>query len=216
MSEAQEFVDLKTYDQAYPGRFLKAGLFNGKRRTLTIRRVFHDDMEGERGPERKVIMTFDETPLALVMCKLNASCIAGMFGKSIPAWYGKRVTFFATDTIMPMPKAKGDDRLCVRVYGSPDIAADVAHEFKMPRKRPLPIQLRAEGKAPAKPADPMASTQVVEMVRLDAPKAPDTCKVCAKAPTADGMVNGVCFPCAENAQAMAAFEATQATQGQLV
>lgn len=184
--------ELQSYDQLYPGRFLRAGQFLGKQRTLTIANVVHDELEGDKGKEQKVIMTFQETKLALVLCKLNATCIVGMFGKSIPAWIGKRVTFYPTDQLMPMPTAKGDDRMCIRVFGSPDIASDTRVEFKPPRRKALYIDLKCTKRAPApSSANPMSQTQPAAMVRQEpVPQVP--------VPAVNGLANGPANPAPES------------------
>lgn len=146
------------FDQLYPGRFLRAGQFLGKQVTLTIKAVYLDDLQGDKGVERKAILSFAETPAELVLCKLNGVCLAAMFGKAVPEWVGKRVTFWPTDTLMPMPTAKGDDRICIRVWGSPHLERDMNVEFASPRRKPLRITLHApkQGAEPApveQPAD---------------------------------------------------------------
>lgn len=139
------------FDQLYPGRFLKAGQFLGKQVTLTVKAVYLDDLQGDKGTERKAVVSFVETPSELVLCKLNGTCIAAMLGKAVPDWIGKRVTFYPTADLMPMPTAKGDDRICIRVWGSPHLDRDMTVEFAPPRRKPLRITLHAVGKAPAAP-----------------------------------------------------------------
>ncbi len=46
---------------------------------------------------------------------------------------------------------KGDDRICIRVWGSPHLDRDMTVEFASPRRKPLRITLHAVGKAPAAP-----------------------------------------------------------------
>jgi ribosomal protein L40E len=171
--------DFQSYDQLYPGRFLRAGQFLGKPVTLTIKDVMHETLEGDKGKEQKTIMTFQEKNAAIVLCKLNAICIKAMFGSSIPAWVGKKVMFYPTDTLMPMPSAKGEDRICIRVYGSPDIASDMTAEFKPPRRKSLMIPLKCTKKAQQQgstnQASPMAATQQTPMVRTE-PQPQETVK----------------------------------------
>jgi hypothetical protein len=49
-----------------------------------------------------------------------------------------------------MPTTKGDDRFCIRVYGSPDLTADLSVEFKVPKRKPILMTMKAPSKkAPA-------------------------------------------------------------------
>lgn len=133
----------KTFDELYPGRFLKAGLFNGKQVLLTIKDVDHEELEGEDGKKTKVIVSFEETPLSLVACKTNGICLKAMFGPVVADWIGKRVTFFP-DTWNGEP--------CIRIFGSPDIEQEFDAEVKLPRRKAKTMRMhktqpRAERKA---------------------------------------------------------------------
>ncbi len=117
------------FDRLFPGRFVKAGDFNGKDVTLTIASVAIEELEGDKGKEMKAIVAFRETKKALVLNKTNALCVRGMFGRETDAWIGKRVTFF------PAPIDFGDAEICIRVRGSPDLEKDMAIEVKLARKK---------------------------------------------------------------------------------
>ena len=189
--------DPQNFDDLYPGRFLKAGNFHGKRVTLTIEAVAIEVLEGEKGKQDKAIVTFRETPRQLVLCKLNGTCIKGMFGSNVLNWKGKRVTFFPTDTIMPMPSKKGDDRICIRVWGSPDIAADLAVEFAPPRRKAFTIPMHAvkrEG-TPQPPAQPQ-SQAAPAAAPANAPQDCPGCGVCGE--VGKELRKSVCFDCASD------------------
>jgi hypothetical protein len=126
-------TDINNFDDLYPGRFLKAGMFNGQPVTYTIENVQHDEIEGDKGAEKKVVLSFRETPFELVLPKINAVAIKAMFGPQVQEWIGKRVTLYGTTAIMPFPKKK--DEPCIRVFGSPDIAAEVRCEWTPPRRK---------------------------------------------------------------------------------
>lgn len=126
-------TDIQNFDELYPGRFLKAGMFNGQHVTYTIKAVQHDQIEGDKGVETKVILSFQETPFEHVLPKINAVAIKAMFGAQVQEWIAKRITFYGTTAIMPFPKKK--DEPCIRVFGSPDIAADVRCEWTPPRRK---------------------------------------------------------------------------------
>jgi len=128
-------TEFTSFDELYPGQYLKAGLFNGQPVTYTIKNLTREELEGEKGPEPKIVMSFEETPLALVLAKVNAVAIKAMFGPQVPEWIGKRVTFYGTTSIMPLPTRKNEP--CIRVYGSPDITEEIQCEWTPPRKRKL-------------------------------------------------------------------------------
>jgi hypothetical protein len=144
--------EAKNFDQLYPGRFLKAGEFNGKKVTLTIADAFVEDLEGEQGVKPKAIVAFKETPKALVACKTNGLCFKGMFGPEIANWVGKRVTLFP-DVWNGEP--------CIRVFGSPDIAEPVSVEIKLPKRRPFVKTMQPTGKK-ASAAAPTTDTPARE------------------------------------------------------
>lgn len=131
---------VSNYDELYPGRFLKAGLFKGKKPTLTIKDVDIEQLEDNTGkPKTKAILSFVERPMELVMCKTNGICIKAMFGKELKDWIGKRVTLFA---------GQWNGEECVRVWGSPDIDKEIKVEVELPRRKPFPMvmhKMAAEG-----------------------------------------------------------------------
>ena len=120
------------FDALYPGRFLKAGLFEGKQVTLTIRDVNLEELEGEDGKKVKAILAFQETELTLVTCKTNGLSIKAMFGNTLSAWIGKRVTFFPSTW---------NGEPAIRVWGSPDIERDMPVTITLPRKKPIQMTM---------------------------------------------------------------------------
>lgn len=139
------FKDPVDWDQLYPGRFLKAGEFQGKKPTLTITAVKLDELEGTKGKQIKGIIHFREVDRALALNRTNGVCIRAMFGKHLPDWIGKRVTLYAAPY-------EGD--VAIRVWGSPDIPADFDAKIELPRKRPFTMKMTKvlppqKGAAPA-------------------------------------------------------------------
>lgn len=128
-----------SYDQLYPGRFIKAVELLGKKVTLTISDVELEDLEGDDGKKTKALVRFKETPKMLVACKTNGLCIKEMFGKVIADWIGKRITIFE-DVWNGEP--------CTRVWGSPDIEDDIEVTISLPRRRPFQKTLRRVDGAP--------------------------------------------------------------------
>lgn len=117
------------FDQLYPGRFLKAGELLGKKVTLTISDVDLEDLQGDDGAKKaKAIISFKETEKKMVACKTNGISVREMFGKELVNWIGKRITIFE-DTWNGEP--------CIRVWGSPDIEAEIEVTVTLPRRRPF-------------------------------------------------------------------------------
>lgn len=125
------------WDELYPGRFIKAGELQGKKLTLRILKVALDELVGEKGAKIKGIVTFarddERAAKEFALNKTNGFCLREMFGRKVQAWLGKRVTLFPT--VIETGQFKGKD--CIRVWGSPDIAADIEVTIVMPRKRPV-------------------------------------------------------------------------------
>ena len=139
----------------YPGRFLKAGHLMHKGReffTLTIAQVFTEELAGDKGAELKAIIAFRETAQQHVLPKINAHCIAAMLGNDVRQWVGKRISLYATDRYMPFPGRTGEDRYCVRVYGSPEIDKPIAVEFRPPRRKAIRMTMQPTGKPAPQPA----------------------------------------------------------------
>lgn len=155
-------TDIQNFDELYPGRFIKAGMFNGHPATFTIKAVQHDMLEGDKGVEQKVVLSFNETPFEHVLPKVNAVCIKAMFGAQVTEWVGKRVTFYGTTGIMPFPKKK--DEPCVRVYGSPDITEEIRCEFNPPRRKAV-VQI-------LKPTQSQVFTTIMASIAAAADNAP--------------------------------------------
>lgn len=123
------------YEELYPGRFLKAALFKGTKPTMTIKDVDVEMLEdAENKPKAKAIITFVERPMQLVACKTNGICIKAMFGNQLKDWVGKRLTLF---------EGQWNGEPCIRVWGSPDIAADIKVSVELPRRKPIPMVMHA-------------------------------------------------------------------------
>jgi hypothetical protein len=131
----------KSFDDLYPSRFLKAGNFDGKRVTLTIKDWDREELEGDDGKKTKSLISFEETEKQLVSCKTNGLCMKAMFGSDLAAWQGKRVILFPS---------VWNGEPCIRVWGSPDIAAEADIEIKLPKRKPFTMRMHtsaAEGKS---------------------------------------------------------------------
>lgn len=144
------------YDELFPNRFLKSGLFKGKQHTLTIVRIVLEEMEDKKGKRNKAIVSFQETPKQLVLNKTNGECLKGMFGRDVSKWVGKRVTFYPA-----MVEAFGEETQAIRVRGSPDITGDMEVACNLGQKQRTMKMTRTATAAPkaAAPAAPAAPPQ---------------------------------------------------------
>jgi hypothetical protein len=132
MDDVRKFPDPVDFDQLYPGRFLKAGEFNGKKPCLTITAVHLEELEGNTGKKVKGTVNFRETEKALVLNKTNGICLKAMFGRKPQEWVGKNVTLYAGEW-------NGEE--CIRVWGSREIASDMEVTVELPRKRPIKMTM---------------------------------------------------------------------------
>lgn len=135
-----------TFDDLYPGRFLKCGLLHGRNVTLTIRSVTREALIDDTGKENlKATLYFTETQMGLVLCKTNGLLIREMLGTQLSAWEGKRIT-------LGPDKWNGED--CIRVMGSPDLPADKQVQISLPRRKPFTRRLTK-----TQPAQPTQTAQ---------------------------------------------------------
>jgi len=126
------------FDALFPGRFIKASVLQGRDVTLTISAVRIEDLPAETGGTKvKGILSFDGKKLELVLNRTNGEAIKAMFGRDTGEWLGKRVTFFPTEW---------NGEPCIRVRGSPDIAAPISFELKLPKRKPKATTLLVTGK----------------------------------------------------------------------
>lgn len=121
------------WDDLYPGRFLKAADFKGKNITLKIASVSIEELIGDTGPKIKGIISFEKTEKQLALNKTNGICLKAMFGKKVQEWCGRKVTLFPSQW-------NGED--CIRVFGSPELTADMVVSIALPRRRPTEMTLR--------------------------------------------------------------------------
>lgn len=136
-------------DKMFPGRFIKAGDFNGKPWTTPkIKTVNLEKLEGNKGAQIKGIVWFDGYEKGWVINRTNAECLRAMWGRDTDAWVGHRVTLH--------PIVWQGEELAIRVKGSPDLKESMSVEIKLPRKSAFTVRLekivtpqRQNGKPPA-------------------------------------------------------------------
>jgi hypothetical protein len=142
--------EITNFDELYPGRFLKAGLFKCYKPTLTIKNVRLEELVGEDGqPKQKAILSFVERPMEHVMPKTNAICLKAMFGKDLTLWRGKRITLFA---------GQWNGEECIRVWGSPDITEEMVVKVELPRRKAFNMTMHVTKPAVANGKKPVGAT----------------------------------------------------------
>jgi hypothetical protein len=136
--DAKKKVFAKPVDwqELYPGRFLHAADLKGKKVTLKMSDVSLEELVGDKGPQVKGLIAFEKTEKQFALNKTNGLLIKAMFGSKLADWVGRRITLFE-DT--------WDGEPCLRVWGSPDIAADMTVTVALPRKRPFDRVLHKVG-----------------------------------------------------------------------
>lgn len=134
------------YDALFPGRFLKAGEFNGRDVTLTIAGIELEELPQEQGGTKvRGVLSFQQTKKRLVLNRTNGESMKAMFGRDTGEWIGKRVTLYPENIHF------GDVEHAIRVRGSPDLKAPVKFALKLPRKRPQDVTLAVTGQARGEP-----------------------------------------------------------------
>lgn len=160
-----------SYDEMFPGRFLKAGEFKGKPVTLTIASVRKElpvasDDPDEEPPKPIFYLTFTETDREMAINTVtNRKCLAAMFGteRINKTWIGKRVTFHPENV-----KAFGETKPAIRVLGSPDLQGDITFMLMLARKKPKRITLK---KTPDKNAKPQLANRAQAEAQVKAEQA---------------------------------------------
>lgn len=139
MSEEKKLPKPVDWDQLYPGRFLKAGEFQGKKVTLTIAEVDLDELIGNDGSKKvKGVVTFRETPKQIPLNKTNGLCLRAMFGRKVQEWIGKKIILFA---------GQWNGEEAIRIWGSPEIAEEQSVEIALPRKKPFNMTMHTKAVA---------------------------------------------------------------------
>lgn len=132
-----------TFDELFPGRFLKSGQFKGKDVTLTIRSIRLEELPDDKGGKKvKGIIGFTETPLELVLNRTNGESFKALWGRDTSNWVGKRITLW------PAPytdNSTGEVSTAIRVRGSPDLEKNISFELKLARKKSATVTLLKTG-----------------------------------------------------------------------
>jgi hypothetical protein len=150
------------YSLMFPSRFLRSQEFKGKEVTLKIAGVHLEDLategpkvKGQAPTKRKGLVSFADTEKLWVINRTNADCLKAMFGRDTDKWIGRRVTLY------PAPfenRLTGETTTCIRVLGSPDIAAPVSALVALPLRKPITMRM---ARTDPKKSTPLPKSEVV-------------------------------------------------------
>lgn len=121
-----------SFEAMYPGRFMKAVGFKGKKLLFKIKAIFGEDLLSSEDEDTKQewVTQFEDCRLDWVMNKTNAYCLFRMFGGDPHTWVGKRIVLYGQPGVW-----FGEKGEAIRVYGSPDIAEDLPITLRFLRKK---------------------------------------------------------------------------------
>jgi hypothetical protein len=108
----------KSWDELFPGRFLKSCDLKGKAVTVTIARIHQEKIDGEW----ELIFTFKEgSDKREFSCnRTNGEHMLAMFGKDPTKWIGRRITLQSEQVW-----GWGEKIPALRIIGSPELTRDV-------------------------------------------------------------------------------------------
>ena len=141
-----------SFDELYPGTYIKAGEFQGKAVTLTIKAITREMLSnGTGGEEPAVTVSFAETEKQFVMNKTNAVCLRAMWGDDSGEWIGHKLT------LHPVKDDSGlsESGLCIRVKGSPELDRRLVFKARLGRQMKTQT-LVPTGKAAGDPDEAIA------------------------------------------------------------
>jgi hypothetical protein len=134
-----------------PGQYLKSQELRGDE-TFTITGVEVEELEDVEGGKKVKGIIYLRGSKPWVGNVTNAMCLKAMFGRETDRWIGKRVTLYAAPWKDQVTK---EDTTCIRVRGSPDLAADITFTLRLARKRPQQVVMRktVPGQRPELPSE---------------------------------------------------------------
>ena len=134
------------WTEFFQSRFLHAADLKGQNRTYKIAGSVMELLPDEKHPGQEKMLgslRFEGEKKLLGLQRTLATCLKQMWGPKVADWVGKRITLFPTTVRMPDPVSKKMvDAPCIRIFGSPDIAADITFDLQLPRKKPQSVRLQ--------------------------------------------------------------------------
>ena len=126
----------ESWDDLYPGRFLKAGNLHGKPATITIADVQVETLGRGEQAKKRAVLTLKGTTFQWAPCVTDGLALRAMFGESPADYIGKRIT------IAPTQVQFGAETVpAIRIIGSPDIPGPVSKTYQRAGKT-IAINLR--------------------------------------------------------------------------
>jgi hypothetical protein len=153
-----------TWDELFPGRFLKHSHLGTREVEVTIERVYNTTIDDKLAQVARIAPVHGIEQRDWGLNKTNGLCLRAMFGDAIKRdWTGKRVTL--KSSVVEHGREKG--KPCIRICASADIPADqtVVIDFHTKRIKPFPIRIRATGKGKAQPSKQEASEKARELAQ---------------------------------------------------
>lgn len=148
-----------SFDELWPGKYLKSGEFKGKSVTLTLKTIKREMLPNGSGEEEgAVVASFEETAKMWVVNKTCGVAFRAMFGDDSGKWIGKRIT------LHPVPDSSGlsESGTCIRVQGSPDIEKEFRFKAHVGR-----TMLTQTMKKTAKKPEPVVDEQTGEVAESE-------------------------------------------------
>ena len=147
MSEVKSLGEPKHAVECFKGSYLSAENLRDEKWTLKIHAVENvmlPPLSG--GPDvKQTVITFQMADGKLLDKKMicnttNLKYLVEMFGQLIKNWKGKSITIYSEPGCF-----QGKDP-GIRIYGSPDIPADMTVTIRLPRKKPTTKTLYKTGR----------------------------------------------------------------------
>lgn len=155
--DKEERWEPKSWDDLFPGRFLKSAFLGGREVEVQIERVYNTKVDGELAQVVRIhqVAGIDQQDWGLN--KTNGLCLRALFGDTIRDWFGKRVVIYEGRVEHGREKGKP----CIRICASPEIEKELAVviDFHTKRIKPFTIRIRpggAGGKSAPQAASPDA------------------------------------------------------------
>lgn len=103
---------LDHFELLFPSEYIKHVELQGKDVTLTIKKVWLDNLQMRGGRKKKKgVLAFEETEKKLVLGRENAEIIVGLYGKYTSDWVGKRITIYPDPNVMFGTQKVGGTRI---------------------------------------------------------------------------------------------------------
>ena len=103
------------------GDYIDAVMLKGRKVTRTIKGGDSKPLESLNGKVKtRWVIEFEGSDKKFPLNTTNTKCVMQMFGPETDDWAGKRITLY------PEKNSKSESGEAIRIWGSPDIPADVS------------------------------------------------------------------------------------------